>query len=63
MKEINYKSILERIVQTSQEKLTDWELEFISSVYNQHVLKDFNLSDKQKNIILKINGKILERNT
>ena len=58
----NYKSILERIVNQDQEKLNDWELEFISSVYQWHVLDNKNLSEKQKKIILKIQGELFERN-
>jgi len=55
----NYKSILERIVNISQDKLNDWELEFISNVYDCHVLQNRNLSEKQKEIILRINKKCL----
>ena len=57
----NFKSIIERIVELYQEKLNDWEIEFISSVYDWHVLKNNKLSEKQKEIILKINGKMLGR--
>lgn len=60
-KELNYNSIIERIVKTSLDKLNDWELEFISSVYEKALLQNRNLSDKQKEIILKINHKILHR--
>lgn len=61
MTDKNFKSIIERIVKLYQEKLNDWEIEFISSVYDWHILKDKKLSDKQKEIILKINGKMLGR--
>ena len=59
MNEVDYISIIKRIVNFNQEKLTDWELEFISSVYDNNVLKGYNLSDKQKEIIIKINRKVL----
>lgn len=61
MPEYNYSAIIKRIVNTSQEKLNDWELDFISSVYDWHILKDGKLSDKQKEIIHKINNKIMGR--
>ena len=61
MTDKNYKSIIERIVKLYQEKLNDWEIEFISSVYDWHILKDKKLSDKQKEIILKINAKMMGR--
>ena len=60
MNELDYISIIKRIVNFHQEKLTDWELEFISSVYDNNVLKGYNLSDKQKEVIIKINRKMLE---
>lgn len=59
MTELDYISIIKRIVNFYQEKLTDWELDFISSIYNNNVLKGYNLSDKQKEIIIKINRKML----
>lgn len=59
MNEVDHVSIIKRIVNFNQEKLTDWELEFISSVYDNNVLKGYNLSDKQKEIIIKINRKVL----
>lgn len=59
MNEVDYISIIKRIINFNQEKLTDWELEFISSVYDNNVLKGYNLSDKQKEIIIKINRKML----
>lgn len=59
-KQKNYKAIIERIVNHHQEKLDDWELEFIASVYDSHVMGDRMLSEKQKEIILKINRELLE---
>jgi len=60
-KEKNYKAIIERIVDRYQDELSTWELEFISSVYQWHILDNKFLSDKQKDTILKINGKMLGR--
>jgi hypothetical protein len=57
----NYKAIIKRIVDTSQEKLNDWEIEFISSVYDWCVIKDNEPSEKQANIILKINSRLMGR--
>lgn len=57
--EYNYKNIIENIVKLSQDKLNDWELEFISSVYEWHILQERNLSDKQKEHIIKINRKYI----
>ena len=59
MIEYNYKNIIQNIVNLSQDKLNDWEIDFISSVYEWHVLKENNLSDKQKENILKINRKYI----
>lgn len=50
---MNYRSIIDNIV-NSQDKLNDWEIEFISSVYQQN----YEFTEKQKEIILKINRKI-----
>ncbi len=61
MTEYNFTAIIKRIVNQHQEMLNDWEVEFIASVYDWHVLKYRALSDKQKDIILKINGKCLGR--
>ena len=58
----DYVSILKRIVKQYQEHLTEWELEFISSVYEWHVILERNISSEQKKIILKINAKMLGRN-
>ena len=60
-KEKNYRHIIERIVEFYQEKLNDWEVEFISSVYDWHIIRQKKLSYRQKEIILKINGKMLGR--
>lgn len=60
MNQPDYISIIKRIVNFHQEKLTDWELEFISSIYDKNVLKGYNLSDKQKEVVIKINRKMLE---
>jgi len=60
-RELNYKFIVNRIVKTAQDKLTDWELEFISSVYEWYILKDKIISQKQKDIIIKINRRIMGR--
>lgn len=57
--EYNYKNIIENIVELSQDKLNDWELDFISSVYEWHILQGRNLSDKQKEHIIKINRKYI----
>ena len=59
MVEYNYKNIIENIVKLSQDKLNDWELDFISSVYEWHILQERNLSDKQKEHIIKINRKYI----
>ena len=59
MIERDFKSIINRIVNYGQEKLNDWEIEFISSVYQRHFLDDKKLSQKQEEIILKINRKLL----
>ena len=63
MTEYNFVGIIKRIINQHQEILNDWEIEFIASVYEWHVLKSGKLSDKQKKIILKLNGKCLGRNT
>ncbi len=57
--DLNYKNIINNIVKLSQEQLNDWELDFISSVYDWHILQEKNLSDKQKEIIIKINRKYI----
>lgn len=57
MTTLNYKNIVENIISHAQDKLSDWELEFISNVYDWHVLKDRPLSEKQQEIVLKINRK------
>lgn len=58
--EYNYPSIIERIINQAQDKLNDWEIGFMSSVYQQ----TFPLTEKQKAIILKINRKyIVNRRT
>lgn len=59
MKELDYQSIIKNIVNYSQEKLNDWEIDFISSVYDWHVLKSGKLSEKQKENIVKINRKYI----
>ena len=59
--EKDYKAIITRIVKTYQDQLTDWEIEFISSVYDQHILGERGLSEKQKDVIIKINAKMLGR--
>jgi hypothetical protein len=59
-KTYNYPSILENIVNTSKDKLNDWELQFVSNVYNR-TLKGQGLSKKQEDTILKINRKCLSR--
>jgi hypothetical protein len=59
---LNYKAIIERIVDTSQEYLNDWEIEFISSVYNTHVLRNRRLTEAQEKKIIQINRKVLNRN-
>lgn len=57
--EYNYKNIVENIVKLSQDKLNDWESDFISSVYEWHVLQERSLSDKQKEHIIKLNRKYI----
>ena len=57
--EYNYKNIIENIIKLSQDKLNDWELDFISSVYEWHVLQERNLSEKQKEHIIKLNRKYI----
>ena len=59
MVEYNYKNIIQNIVNLSQDKLNDWDLDFISSVYEWHILKEMPLSDKQKEHIIKINRKYI----
>ena len=61
MKEKNYKVIIERIIGEGQENLNDWELEFISSVYQWVVLQEKKPSEKQSECILKINRKLIEK--
>lgn len=56
---MNYKAIIERIVETSQDHLNDWELDFISDMYDKHVSKNWNLTEGQQNKILQINRKVL----
>lgn len=58
---MNYKKIIQRLVETSQEKLTPWELDFISSVYSNYVLNGYDLSDRQKEFVIRINSKSLGR--
>ena len=60
MKEKNYKALIERIVNEDQENLNDWEVEFISSVYQWVVLQDKKPSEKQAECIIKINRKLIE---
>jgi len=55
----NYGNIIQNIVDFSQESLSNWELEFIASVYEWHITRKKNLSEKQKQIILKINRKYI----
>ncbi len=58
MKELNYKKILERLVEESSEHLTDWEHDFITNVlYQWHG----EYTEKQKETIIKINRKIRTR--
>ena len=61
MKEKNYPLIVEKIVEEYQEHLNDWELQFISSLYDWVVTLGRPPSDKQKEILLKINRKRIER--
>ena len=61
MKEKNYKVIIERIIGEGQENLNEWELEFISSVYQWVVLQEKKPSEKQSECILKINRKLIEK--
>ena len=60
-REIDYNAIIVRMVNTYQEQLTDWELEFISSVYEWSILNSRPLTEKQKAVVLKINAKMLGR--
>jgi hypothetical protein len=60
-KKLNYGAIIERIVNTAQERLTDWELDFISSVYEWHILNGKKLSEKQQEMIIKINRRLMGR--
>jgi hypothetical protein len=60
-KELNYKNIIENIVSLAQEKLNDWEMEFIANVFNWHILEKKNLGEKQKEIIVKINRKYISQ--
>ena len=61
MENYNYAAVITRIVELYQEKLNDWEIEFISNVYDWHVLKNGKLSEKQKQNVKKINSKMLGR--
>ena len=56
---INHTKILERIIEISQDRLNNWELEFISNIYDRHILNDFPLAEGQKRKILEINRKCL----
>ena len=57
--EKNYKRIIGNIVNLWQDKLSFWELEFISSVFEWHIMNEKPLSKKQKEIIIKINRRIM----
>lgn len=61
MESMNFTAILERIIELSIDDLNDWEFAFISDAYDRHVLEGKKLSDKQKDCILKINRKILNK--
>jgi len=50
MTEYNFVGIIKRIINQHQEILNDWEIEFIASVYEWHVLKSGKLSDKLRNM-------------
>lgn len=58
--EKDYSAIITRIVDLHQSELNDWELEFISSVYDWHILRSGELSQKQKDCISKINKKVIK---
>lgn len=52
---MNHKKIVERIIETSQDKLNTWELDFISDMHQQ----EYPFTDGQKEKILQINRKVL----
>lgn len=58
MTQTNYKQIIENII-NKQELLNDWEFDFISNVNDWHVLQEKPISEKQQEIILKINRKYI----
>ena len=58
---MNHGAMIETIVDQYQEYLNDWELEFIAKVYQWHVLDNKPLSKRQKDVIVKINGKMADR--
>lgn len=61
MKEKNYTAIIKRIAKRSMDKLSPWEDDFISDMYEKHVLSGWALTDPEKAKVLEINGKVLGR--
>jgi len=57
MPEIHYSNIAWTIHNHYGEKLTDWEANFIEDVTNQN----YDFTDKQKEVILKLNRKYMVR--
>lgn len=60
MDRLNYKAILERL-KASSKKLSPWEQGFVEGTYDWLTECRNPLTDKQKEVIRKINGKLLGR--
>ena len=58
-KELNYENIINNIVKLAQDKLNQWEFDFIVNVYDWHIQQGNGLSEKQKETIVKINRKYI----
>ena len=61
MNELNYESIIERIINCHYEQLNAWEQGFMDNIFDNVFSKKNTLTQKQREKILDINSKILGR--
>ena len=57
---MNYERILDNITELAHDKLNDWEMGFIDDIQMKYASRYDELTDKQKEIILKIQNKYLK---
>jgi len=59
MEEKDYPGIIQRVIKY-QEALTDWELDFITSLYSRVIDKNIPPTEKQAEVLLKIQRRVIK---